>query len=207
MAADRPFPSDLRNGSGGRWAWFRPTAVVAVIVLALAACESVSAVGESLDWKVKDGFVLAEEQSRGWRGVRGDTATTLFYVKGGETRENWTERAEVNTLVIAETRGGGFHWRPDSLMNRIRDGFKGRCPTDTWTVLHQDETGLLYEWTDIACPGVLDRHELVRIVMGRWYAWVIHYGIRGKALSAETHGAMIENLRSARVVGDRAAKP
>lgn len=67
--------------------------IVTAIALALAACEGVSAIGESLDWTVKDNFMLAEEHGRGWRGVRGDTATTRFFVKRGETRENWSERA------------------------------------------------------------------------------------------------------------------
>jgi len=177
---------------------FKTFFVLGVMAIVLAACESISATDESLAWKVKDDFVLAEKQNRGWRGVRGDTATILFYVKKGETPANWTERAEVTTLVIAETQSGGFRWRPDSLMNRIRDGLRERCRTDTWTVLHQDETSVLYEWTDIACPGFFDQHELVRIVMGRWYAWIIHYGIR-KTLSAETRAAIIDNLKSAKV--------
>ncbi len=178
--------------------------VIGTIAVALAGCAPIAAVNESLDWKVADGFVYAGKEDTGWRGVRGDSASSLFYVKAGETRGNWTERAEVTTRVVAETPGGGFHWRPESLMNRIRESLKGRCRTDDWTVLRHDQTSILYEWKDIDCPGYLDRHELVRIVIGRWYAWIIHYGIRNKALSSEARTAMIDNLASAKVVSDPA---
>jgi hypothetical protein len=95
----------------------------------------------------------------------------------------------------------GFRWEAESVMNNQRaDLGKKQCSTDMWTVLQKDETSILYEWQNIKCPGYFHQHEIVRIVLGRWYLWLISNGIKDKTLSGNERTALIENLLKAKVV-------
>lgn len=174
--------------------------VLSVIALAFAGCAVSSPTREALDWKVGD-FVLMETERTGWKGLSGDETLRLTYVKRGETSENWTEKAVVTELPAAITfLGTSVHWNPESIMNAEKaDMQKVPCSTDMWTVIQKDETSILYEWRNIRCPGYFLQHEIVRIVMGRWYLWKISYDIRNKSLSAEERTAMIGNLLAAKV--------
>ena len=122
-------------------------------------------------------------------------------MKRGETPDHWTQKVEVTELPIAITLSRKVSWNPESVMNAEKSSVQKKgCSTDMWTVLQKDQTGILYEWPDISCPGYLDQHEIVRIVMGRWYLWFISYGTREKKLSADERREAIENLSKARVV-------
>jgi hypothetical protein len=174
--------------------------VLSVIALAFAGCAALPPTSEALDWKVGD-FVLTGTEKTGWKGIRGDETLRLLYVKRGETSEHWTEKAEVTELPIAITFGGRVSWNPESVMNAEKANLqKNQCSTDMWTVLHKDETSILYEWQNIKCPGYFHQQEIVRIVMGRWYLWFISYGIRDKTFSADKRAALIENLLKAKVI-------
>lgn len=154
---------------------------------------------ESLNWK-PDVFVLAYREKTGWKGVRGNDTWRHIYAKPGVTAQNWTEKAEVIELPIAITLGGKVRWNPESVMNAEKArAEKQRCPTDAWTVIQQDGSSILWEWQNIKCSGYLHQHELVRIVMGRWYLWTISYAIRNRDLSSEEKAALIEDLMSAKV--------
>jgi len=155
---------------------------------------------ESFSWKPA-GFVLVHKEKTGWKGVRGNETWRYIYAKPGVTAQNWTEKAEVTELPIAITLGGRVRWNPESVMNAEKArAEKQRCPTDAWTVIHRDESSILWEWQNINCPGYLHQHELVRIVMGRWYLWSISYAIRNRDLSGEDKTALINDLMSAKVV-------
>ena len=122
-------------------------------------------------------------------------------MKRGETPDHWTQKVEVTELPIAITLSRKVSWNPESVMNAEKSSVQKKgCSTDMWTVLQKDQTGILYKWQDISCPGYLDQHEIVRIVMGRWYLWFISYGTREKKLSADERREAIENLSKARVV-------
>lgn len=173
--------------------------VLSMIALAFAGCAGLPLTREALDWKVGD-FALARTEKTGWKGISGDETLRLIYVKRGETSENWTEKAEVTELPIAITLSGRVSWNPESVMNADKaDMQKKQCSTDMWTVIQKDETSILYEWQDIKCPGHFSQHEIVRIVLGRRYLWIVGYGIRNKSSSAEERTAMIENLLKAKV--------
>lgn len=155
---------------------------------------------ESLNWR-PDGFVLVHKEKTGWKGVRGNETWRHIYAKPDVTAQTWTEKAEVTELPIAITLGTRIRWNPESVMNaeKVR-AEKQQCSTDAWTVIHQDGSSILWEWLTIKCPGYLHQHELVRIVMGRWYLWMISYAIRNKDLSSEEKAALIKDLMSATVV-------
>lgn len=178
--------------------------VLSVIAFAFAGCAGTNVLGtnESLDWNPGH-FVLVDKEKTGWKGIRGDETWRRIYAKQGETHKNWTEKAEVTDLPIAITLGGRVSWNPESVMNAEKASKqKKQCSTDMWTVLQKDETSILYEWQNISCPGYFHQHAIVRIVMGRWYLWMISYGIRNKVLSADERRELIENLLKAKVVHD-----
>jgi hypothetical protein len=172
-----------------------------VIAFAFAGCAVLGPTSEALDWKVGD-FVLLGTEKTGWKGIRGDETLRVVYLKKGETPEHWTEKAEVTELPIAITfLSARVSWNPESIMNADKADMQKRgCPTDMWTVLQKDRTSILYEWQNIRCPGFFHQHAIVRIVMGRWYLWIISYGIRDKVLSADERTGLIENLLTAKVV-------
>ncbi len=133
--------------------------------------------------------------------MRGNETWRHIYAKPGVTSENWTEKAEMTELPIAITLGGGVRWNPGSVMGAEKARVeKQRCSTHGWSVLHQDGSSILWEWQKISCPAYLHQHEIVRVVMGRWYLWMISYGIRNRDLSSDEKTALIENLMSAKVV-------
>lgn len=168
--------------------------------LAGTAAADLPVAEESLNWK-PDGFVLVHREKTGWKGVRGNETWRHIYAKPGVTAQNWTEKAEVTELPIAITLGGRVRWNPESVMNAEKArAEKQRCPTDAWTVIHQDGSSILWEWQKINCPGYLHQHEIVRIVMGRWYLWTISYAIRNRELSDDEKAALIKDLMSAKVV-------
>lgn len=178
--------------------------VLSVIALAFAGCAVLAPTNESLDWN-PGSFVLMGKQKMGWKGIRGNETERLIYVKQGEeTLEKWTEKAEVTELPVAITLlSASVRWNPESIMNSEKAyRQKQQCSTDIWAVLQKDETSILYEWQNISCPGYFHQHEIVRIVMGRWYLWIISYGIRNKVLSADERVELIENLLKAKVVHD-----
>ncbi len=172
------------------------------MVFGLTGCTAVGPSGadESLHWK-PSGFVLAHEERTGWKGVRGNETLRRIYAKPGVTAENWTEKAEVTELPIAITQGGRVRWDPVSVMNAEKARLEAqRCSTRAWTVLNQEASGILWEWREIDCPAYLHRHELVRVVMGRWSLWMISYGIRNRELSDEERAELIRDLMSAKVL-------
>jgi hypothetical protein len=181
--------------------------VLIVIILAFTGYAAIlPSTNESLDWNTGN-FVLVSKEKTGWKGIRGDETERLIYVKQGEEKlEKWTEKAEVTELPIAITLSGRVHWNPESVMNSEKASLqKKQCSTDMWTVIQKDETSILYEWQNIRCPGYFHQHEIVRILMGRWYLWMISYGIRDKVLTADERRELIENLLKAKVVHDRDA--
>lgn len=176
---------------------------LSAITLAFAGCAAVfGPTNESLDWKPGN-FVVVGKEKTGWKGIRDDETERLIYVKQGEEiLEKWTEKAEVTELPIAITfMSSSVHWNPESVMNADKAKVQKKgCSTDMWTVLQKDETSVLYEWQNIRCPGWLHQHNIARIVMGRWYLWMISYGIRDKVLSVDERRGLIENLLKAKVI-------
>ena len=170
--------------------------ILSVITLAFAGCAA-----EFFDWNPGN-FVLVGRKKTGWKGIGGDETETLFYVKQGETPGRWTEKAEVTELPIAITfLSATVRWNPESIMNAEKtDKQKRGCSTDMWAVIQKDETSILYEWQNIRCPSYFHQQEIVRILMGRWYLWMMSYGIRDKVLSADERRELIENLLKAKVV-------
>jgi hypothetical protein len=70
-----------------------------------------------------------------------------------------------------------------------------------WTTLQKDPNSILYEWRNVSCPGYLHQHEVGRIVMGKWYLWMLSYGIRDKELSADERAELIQALLTAKLAG------
>jgi hypothetical protein len=172
-----------------------------VFGVAFTSVGCAAATDEVLDWNPGN-FVLADKQGTGWKGVSGNETFRLIYVKQGQTPEEWTEKAEVTELPIAITQGGRVHWNPDSVLSSEQaTAQKKGCSTDRWTTLQQDSTSILYEWREISCQGYLHQHEIGRIVMGKWYLWMLSYGIKDKELSADERAEMIHALLTAKVAG------
>ena len=180
--------------------WFTVAAVTMPFAFGSAQHQGTPVGQESLNWK-PDGFVVVHREKTGWKGVRGNETWRQIYARPGMTAQNWTEKAEVTELPIAITLGGRVRWNPESVMNaeKARIETKG-CPTDAWTVIQQDGSSILWEWQKINCPGYLHQHEVVRVVMGQWYLWMISYAIRNRDLSGDEKAKLIEDLMSATVV-------
>jgi hypothetical protein len=178
--------------------------ILGPLALAFAGCAAIlPSTNESLDWD-RGHFVLVARVKTGWKGIKGNETERHIYVKQGEekTLDRWTEKAEVTELPIAITfLRANVHWNPKSIMSSQKaHRHKQQCSTDNWDVLQEDGTSILYEWQNIRCSGYLHQHEIGRIVMGRWYLWMISYGIRDKVLSADERRDLIDNLLRARVV-------
>jgi hypothetical protein len=176
--------------------------VISAMAIAIAGCAGglLPSTNESLDWDLAE-RVLVYEEKTGWRGVRGDHTSRRIYAMPGVTSQNWTEKVEVTVLPIAITLGTKVRWNPESVMDSVKaDLEKEQCSTEMWTVLHKDESSILWEWRDINCPGRLTEHEIVRVVMGKWYLWMISHEFRNRAVSSEENARLIEHLMSAKVV-------
>lgn len=157
---------------------------------------------ESLSWELA-GFVLAAKEKTGWKGVSDDDTWRLIYHRQSETSGGWTERVDVTQFPIAVTWASNVRWNPESVMNAEKASMQNAgCSTDVWTVHDKKETSILYEWQNVRCPGRLTQHEIVRIVMGRWYLWFVSYGVRDKTPSPDDRKRMIDHLSEARVVQD-----
>jgi hypothetical protein len=175
-------------------------ATAVALMCAPGAAAAFPATAESLSWK-PSGFVLVAREKTGWKGIRGDETTRGIYAPPGATSANWTVKAEVTNLPIAITLTGKFHWNPESVMNRERAVTeKQHCSTDGWRMLEKDESSILWEWKDIKCPEYLHQYEIVRVVMGRWYLWILSYGLRNRELSADERAELIRDLQSATIV-------
>lgn len=170
----------------------------------ITACSGVGNIlgsNEVLDWKVHREYVFVSSKRNGWKGVNGDETINSYYVKNGQTTDNWTGRASTIQWPIAITHTGKMHWTPESVFNALKkEKEEINCSTDSMIILNQDKTSILYEWKDIQCLGMLDQHEITRIVMGRWYLWIIYYGVRNTTLPDERRSELIANLKKASVV-------
>ena len=173
---------------------------LAAMVFVGIGCASPRPSYESLDWNVGPGFDRVYQARPDVSGVRTARDWESYYVKSGETVDNWTVRAGSVLEDIGST-AEGFHWQPESVMAYIKANQNGRrCATDDWSVLQQDATSILFEWKNIACGAHPEQQQVTRIVMGRRRLWIIWYGIRNTALSPDEHTVLIENLLTARVM-------
>ena len=170
------------------------------LAFVLASCATARpTVKEHLDWDIGD-YVLVFEEKTGWKGVGGEETYNRIYSTPGATAENWTVTLNVVEFPIAVTFMSKTRWNPESIMNTEKNNLaKNRC-TDPWTVMQSDSESLLYERTEVECPGYLHQYEVGRIVMGEWYSWWLRYRIRDKVLSADEKNALIVNLKKAKVV-------
>jgi hypothetical protein len=169
---------------------------LSAISFSLVGCAGTN---ERLDWDLGT-RCLAFQEKTGWIGINGDETLRKIYAKQGETSENWTEKVEVTVLPIAITFGSKTRWNPESIM--LAEKGRKQCPTDMWTVLQKDQSSILYEWKDISCPGYHHQYEIVRIVMGRWYLWMISYGVKNKDLLESEREILMESLLKAKVALD-----
>lgn len=171
-----------------------------LIGFTLASCAILPSMNEKLDWTVIEGFTLEASRGTGYRGIRGEYAYEYLYLSEGETLEDWTEVAVSREIVIAMTNFSSMSWNPESVMNSIKNNYKkNQCSTDEWTILNQDETSILFEGDVLNCQDYGSQHQITRIVLGKWYGWVIHYGIRKKVLTEDERTKFVDNLMSARV--------
>jgi len=181
---------------------FKISIFIAVIGLAPGGCSTFPRTNEKLDWNVSEDFELAYRENTGWHDIEGRDAYEYAYERKDGTNKNWTERAISNELVRSEMLGSaGFRWNPESIMLYINNSYaKKNCTIEGINVLDQSETSILYVWENISCTDLLDNYMVVRIVVGRWHAWMIHYGVRNKELSQQERDKYIENLMSAKIV-------
>jgi hypothetical protein len=179
-----------------------------VPVVLLTGCLKMAAINESLDWQPLQDFAPAQKTGTGWKGIRGDETFRIVYLRNPETSSTWTIKAESLQLPIAATNTGAFHWNPKSVMAWLKANVESqKCATDRWTLLEQGSASLLYEWEDISCRALPTQHEIVRIVMGQWYLWVISYGIRNGNAPASERDKLISNLKGAFVSAKASTRP
>ena len=175
--------------------------IVGVTNVELAGCAATRrGINESLDWTVGEFYFVGKERT-GFKGIRGDETWTVIYGKREETPTNWTEKLEVTNLPIAITfMNPSVRWNPESVLKKLEANERKKGCSEPWTVLQKDTTSILYERQNISCSTYLHQYEIDRIVMGRWYLWLIDYGIRDKALSTEERTVLIEKLLKAKVI-------
>jgi hypothetical protein len=189
---------------------FRRMTLLTFVGLALACtgCASPRPTYESLEWNVGPDFDRVCQAKPGVSGIRTAKDWESYYVKRGETVDNWTVRAASVVWDVDFTVLGPFHWQPNRVMAFVKANQNARrCATDDWTVLQQDRTSILYDWKNVACPGDPEQQEIVRVVMGRWRLWIIWYGIRNTTLSPDQRTVLIENLLTARVMNGGSRGP
>jgi hypothetical protein len=188
------------------------------LVLVGIGCASTPQIYESLDWnpgpdfeRVYKQYPVRTDTKLQWfipyqaapvplLGLRPNpTGWVSFYVKRGETADNWTVRAASVLREIDSTDAlGGFHGQAERLMAYKKEW--NQCDTKDWTVLQQDATSILYEWKDLSCHYYDAPQWITRIVMGHTRVWSISYDIRNTTLSADERTALIENLSTAKIV-------
>lgn len=179
--------------------------LASVAIFAFTGCTTIPK--ETLDWHPRD-YVLVFTEKTGWKGVRGDDTMRRIYAPSSATVDNWTETAQIIDFPIAITLDGKVSWNAESVMNAEKGRWEAnKCSTKDWTVLQKDDASILYEWRNIDCPGRLHQHEIGRIVMGKWYLWMISYGIRNKLLSPGEREELVKSLMNAKVVGNEATAP
>jgi hypothetical protein len=177
------------------------TEILVLICLTLTGCAILPPMNEKLDWTVSDGFTLESSRGTGHRGVRGDYGHEYLYSRESEAIEDWTEVAVSREIDIGMTNFSSMSWNPESVMNSIKNNYKkNQCSTDTWTILNQDETSILFEGDVLNCQDYGSQHQITRIVLGKWYGWEIHYGIRNKVLTDDERAKFVDNLMSAKVL-------
>ena len=146
-----------------------------VLVLALAGCATARpTANEHLDWSLGD-YVLVFEEGTGWKGIGGKETSSRIYTTPGATTEDWTITLNIIQLPIAITFMSKTRWNPESIMNAEKERLAEKECTDPWTVFQSDATSLIYERTEVDCPGYLHQYEAGRIVMGEWYSWWLIY--------------------------------
>jgi hypothetical protein len=180
--------------------------VLVLFVFQSCATSDFLKTGESLEWAPPNDFAPVQRISTGWKGITGDYTYRTIYLRRTDTDESWRVRSESLQLPIAATSSGAFHWNPDSVMSWLKASVEKNCSTADWKILDKDDTSMLYEWENISCAAWPTQHEIVRIVLGKWYVWIISFGVRDISWSALEKDMLIANLRDAKVGARGTAK-
>ncbi len=153
---------------------------------------------EVLDLDVRD-YVLVSESGTGWKGIGGDETSVRILAPPDASAEDWTVTLHITELPIAITLGSNVRWNAESLLEAQKGTLEAEGCDDPWSVIQSDTNSILYERTQVACPGYLHSQEIGRFIVGKWSMWWISYRMRNMALTAAERAELIQGLGQAKI--------
>ena len=115
---------------------------------------------------------------------------TVYFLKPGESPENWTEMGWLGTYAIRRKT-------PDEVLRVLIDERRKQCPMTEPRVIARDETSLTYELQIRDCPGAPDRYEIGRIITGKSNVFALVIAAKTRELSDEQRREWIKGFAEA----------
>ncbi len=104
---------------------------------------------------------------------RRDNEILLEYTLPGETVNTWkelvTEQAFPSLLQQISSK---------EFMETMKDTLLATCPESSWTILEENDSGILYEWYVKNCAGNDDQFEIARILSDEESIYILHYAVK-----------------------------
>lgn len=177
----------------------KPVFICALLLAAFGCASGTVGPSEALDLGPHD-YVLVSNVGTGWKGIGGKETTERIFAPPGASAEDWTVTLHITELPIAVTLGSNVRWNAESLLEEKKASLKAQGCTDPWTVIRSDENSILYERTEVACPGYLHNHEIGRVIVGKYFMWWVSYRMRNTTLTTVERNDQINRLEQARIV-------
>lgn len=131
----------------------------------------------------------------GWKFASGSdrTGRTLAeFVPAGESAQRWSRLLTIQFLE-------GERRSPQAVMEQLKATLQARCPDSSWTVIHQDDWSVLYEWKTAACGNQPEQHEIARLLKGNEGVHRIAYVEMVRDISAPVHRQWVLAFMNAHV--------
>jgi len=139
---------------------------------------------------------------KGWKFVNSrevpDQYQMMEFVREGDDLKNWKELLTVQNF----SKSRAFR-SPQEAYDNLKGQTEKDCPGATqWSVISQDANSILYEWHSQSCRDWPEQHEVARILIGKYNAFILHYATKVHELSAETRTEWIKNFGQASITTD-----
>ena len=145
------------------------------------------------------GFVVP----KGWKFANSrevpDQYQMMEFVREGDDLKNWKELLTIQNFPKSRAFGS-----PQKAYDNLKAQTEKDCPGATqWNVIAQDANSILYEWHSQSCRDWPEQHEVARILIGKYNAFILHYAAKVHELAADTRAEWIKFFGEASITTDK----